>query len=226
MLKFNLLGIGPQSHVKVQVDPTHQAVRASLRPLEHVVDGIIGGHYYLGATTGAINNAPAGDQLFAVRWNDGNNVFVLTHLAVSACCTAFNNSDGINVELLRASSYTVNATGGTHIIPSTTSQMAHQSKMSSSSLTSSGEIRVASGVAGFTPGTQILDTEGLAAVECGGLAGVATPLQSLFNTFNPAAYPLVFSNNQGFVVRVVTTVTGNNAFRFSIQMSWIEVSTF
>lgn len=224
-MDVTIIGNGLQSNIEAQVDATRQALRVSLNPLEYNFSGIQGGHFNLGTTTGAISAIAAVGQIFAVRWNDQSKLMVLLRLAVSSTCTAFSSGTGADLEAVRASSYTANASGGTAITPSTTSQMARQTTMAPSSFNSLGEIRVST-TAALTAGTQTLDTAGFGATQLGGIAGYASPLIELFNCFVNGQHPIILANNMGFVVRAVTTVPASNTFRYSVQMSWIEVSSF
>lgn len=218
-------GSGSGASTFVQVDPTHSAGRVTIRPTDHVVGGVQGGHYFLNATTGAISAVAAAGQIFAVRWNDPSKVMLLEKLTVSSVCTAFSTGTGADLEAVRASSYTANASGGTAITPSTTSQMARLSSMAPSSFNTYGELRVSTTLA-LTAGTQTLDTAGFGAVQLGATAagGGAGPAD-LYNRAT-GQHPIVVANNQGFVIRAATAVPSSNSFRYSVTMSWIELAAY
>src|SRR5262245_1376581 len=77
----------------MQVDPTHDASRASLRPYEHQPDmqGAAGGHFLVNAQTGLIAApSPNLGSMFQIRWTDPSKAFVLKRLSVqTATATGF-----------------------------------------------------------------------------------------------------------------------------------------
>ena len=224
-------GTGPQSNIEQQVDPTHAAARFAIRPLEHVVGGVQGGHYNLDAVTGAMTGAlAAGGQVFAVRWNDPSKLMVLLRVTVNAKCEAVSSGIGTDLELILAHAYTANASGGGTIVPTNTSQMARLSNMAPSSFASYGEIRVAT-TAALTPGTQTLDTAGVGACAFPGAGGAVIGNyggpNDLWNCQTGfGEHPIVLANNQGFVVRTSSGFAASNTWRFYVNISWIEVAAF
>ena len=225
-MDVNILGSGVNSNVEAQVDPSRSALRVSLAPMEHTISGLQGGHYNLCAATGAMSALAASGQIFAVRWSDPSKLFILLQLAVSAVCTAFSSGTGADLEGIKASSYSSNASGGTQITPSTVSQMSRIQTMAPSSFNSTGEIRIATTTA-LTPGTQTLDTAGFGSTQIpatgagGGISDV-----NIYQCLAFGQHPIILANNQGFVVREITTVPASNSFRYSIQMSWVEIAAF
>ena len=225
-MEVTLLGTGIQSNIEAQIDPSRAALRAGLQPLEWIVAGTQGGHYALQATTGSMAALAAAGQIFALRWNDASKLFLLLRCAVSAVCTAFSSGTGADLELIRATSYTANATGGTAITPSTVSQIMRGQAMASSSFNSSGELRIATTVA-LGAGTQTLDTAGVGAAQLGATgAGGGSALMELFNCLAYGQHPLVLANNMGLVIREVTAVPASNNFRYSVQLAWLEIPAF
>ena len=226
-MDVSLFGTGIGDSVSMQIDPTHMAGRVSIRPHDHIVNGVQGGHYALCATTGAISAIAAAGQIFSVRWNDPSKIFLLERLTVSAVCTAFSTGTGADLEAVMCHSFTANASGGAAITPSTTSQMKRLANMAPSSFNSLGEIRFSNSTAAITPGTQTLDTAGFRVTQLGatGAGGGAGPVD-LFAINSPLMHPIVLTNNQGFVVRAATAVPSSNTFRYSVFMAWDEVAAY
>lgn len=227
-MDFVITGVGANDNINAQVDPTQLAVRTSMRPWEHVVGSVQGGHYNLDAITGAVAGALAANgQILSVRWNDPSKLLVLLRCTVSAKCEAVSSGVGTDLELMLAHSFTANASGGGTIVPSTTSQMARGQTMAPSSFSGLGEIRIAS-TSALTPGTQTLDTAGVAAGAFPGAGGAVIGNYGmptdLFNCLTNGQHPIVLANNQGFVVRTSSGFASSNTWRFYVNLTWMELA--
>ena len=88
-MEVQVTGIGPNSAVETQVDPTASALRASLRALEYAgPGGVIGGHYSVAGQTGLMAAGIASAaEVFQDRWLDPSKLFILKKLSVQ-CSTA------------------------------------------------------------------------------------------------------------------------------------------
>ena len=87
-MDVQLAGTGTQSHIEGQVDQTHLAPRMSLRPIDHLVSGVTGGHYGAVATTGLLAaQTAASSALFAVRFVSSTKLMVLLKLYASLSVT-------------------------------------------------------------------------------------------------------------------------------------------
>lgn len=228
-------GVNANNNVQMQVDPTFQSARANLRPTEFVGSGMIGGHFYMAATfsntAGQPNSASA--QLFSMRWADTRTLFVLKRVTVTATITtAFGAAQLVDYDIIKAVSFSTNPSGGSSITLATTSQKARSNTMSGSLLATSGALQISSGSA-LTAGTQTLDTQPfgyvMSAVQTAATAAfsVVTPsYQSLFETRDFGQHPMVFSANEGFVVRNGTAYGATGVVKAGFMVEWCEVPTY
>lgn len=230
-----ITGVGANSNIEAQVDPTHQASRVNLKPLEHIGSGVIGGHFYLAATFSNTAAQPATpSQIFSLRWADTRTLFVLKQVTISsAITTAFGASQLIDYDLVRATSFSTNPTGGTSITPATTAQKARSANMSGSLLATSGSIMISSGGA-LTAGTQTLDTQpfgyGICSVQYGtGAANTIVPppgMQNFYDVRDFGEHPIVLAANEGFVIRTASNYGATGVVKFGVFIVWSEVPSY
>jgi hypothetical protein len=234
-MDLQVLGAGSQDSVELQADPTHQAIRESIRPLEHTVLGIVGGHYGVTTTTGLLAaQTAANSQIFAVRFVSSSKLMVLLKLYCSLhVTTAYSAAANVvpaDFELYLARSYTVNATGGgTALVPSSISQLARGS-MAPSEFVSNGQIYPAA-TGALTPGTQTLDSHPYSYATAGapGVALGSLGEAKLFDASQWGKHPLVFGSNQGFVIRITQQLAGaagTGVCRAVMAMEWVEVAAY
>src|SRR4051812_6574072 len=106
----HIVGTGANDNIEMQVDASFQAGRVTLRPLDYVVGGIIGGHYSAAMPTGAVTGRTAADVIMACRWASSSKTFVLKRLSVAATITTAQAAtvQDIDYDLIRLSNFTVN----------------------------------------------------------------------------------------------------------------------
>jgi hypothetical protein len=217
----------PVGQQTMEVDQTNMALRASIRPLEHLFAGNILGHYALDATSGALTIAAANSQLFAVRWADTTKFMVLMRLAVSAgVTTAFTTGQPLDYELILIRSYSANASGGTQITPTAPSQRMRSSNMGPSIFSSLGDIRVCTTGALTAGAGQVLDTAGIAYGSIPGNAGGTAGSVELYNWRDLGKHPVVLGLNEGFAVRNPLVMGAVGVVKVGFTMEWAEVASF
>jgi hypothetical protein len=228
-----LQGNATNNDVYVQVDPTHDALRASFRPWDHVpLDGTgpIGGHYAIDANTGTMAaNIASAAQVFQVRWGDSTKLFILKKLVVSfATLTGFASTGlGCPVELILGHGSTASGSGGTGIAPSSASNKS-RATMASSCFTSSGEIRIASTAALTAAGSQTLEAAGLAS--CAG-ASATTNITAgpyiLWDMSSAGEHPIILGPGAGDTLVIRTVNPGSTGtWSMFVSMSWAEFTNF
>jgi hypothetical protein len=223
-----LKGWGSNEATFMQVDPTYDALRASIRPIETQTDpqGPFGGHYFVSAPTGTLSATIANSaQLWQVRWADPTKLFVLKKLTVQAMTlTNFSaNTIGCPLQLFIGHGSTANGSGGTAVSVVAGKGRATQG---STSFVTSGEIRVA-GTGGCTAATgQTLEGQPV-----GGCAGAPVSGQSvvmnLFEQRDFGDHPLVLTAGDTLAVltgQPAPSATGTATFFFN--MSWAETVTY
>ncbi len=219
-----IVGTGANSNIETQVDPSFQAVRASLRPQEFKIGGILGGHYSIGAQTGTMAAAIASAaQVFQVRWADPSKLFILKKLSVQcATLTGFAaTSLGAPLELIVGHGSTANGSGGTALAPTSSSNRMRQT-MATTAFTTSGEIRIATTAALTAATGQTLEAAAIS--ECLGAPNgtlVQSPLMALFEQRDFGAHALILNTGDTLAVRTLNpAATGTWVACFT--MEWVE----
>ncbi len=228
-MDVNLSGSGPNSNIDTQVDPSFQALRASLRPADWVAaGGVNGGHYQIGALTGTMSAGIATlSEVFHVRWADSAKLFVLQRLVVQ-CSTGTGfaaTTLGVPLDLIVGHGSTANGSGGTAIAPSSISNRMRTS-MAASAFVTSGRLAIASTGALTAATGQTLEPAAIGM--CMG-APNATLVQSvpmtLFEVGDAGDHPLILNSGDTLAVRAVTPA-GTGTWFMALTMEWIETVTF
>jgi hypothetical protein len=222
-----LRGFGSNVDTFAQVDPTHDALRASLRPIETQPDpqGPGGGHYLLNAQTGTMAAGIASAaQVFQLRWADPTKLFVLKKFKVQATClTGFAaTSVGCPLQLFVGHGSTGNGSSGTAI----TAISKGRATFGNSAFVTSGEVRIATTAALTAATGQTLEGNPI-----GGCMGAppTTNVQSsemfLFEQRDFGEHPLtLYAGDTLAVLTLNPSATGTWVASFS--MSWAETVTY
>lgn len=207
------------ARVQAAVDPTFQALRASLKPTEHVNGTVIGGHYRTVAVTGLTTVLNSGDAILSLRWTDPTMQFLLHRLQVAATIsTAFGAGQESSVDLVRVNGFTASDTGGTAIALGTACQ-----KAAGMSPTRLADLRVALAVAlGAGTGTAEASALSFAVLPTGNVVG-ASANAMLFDVLAGVEHPIGLAALQGLRVRIGLTQGAAGVVRFSFVLDWSEV---
>ena len=231
------VGSGSNDVIIVQVDPTMQAARASLRPLEWVGAGPsgtpIGGHFRAAFSYSNTAAKPAATStILSLRNADPTKLFVLKRLILwLGTTTGYSAALAQDAALWKVTGFVANDSAGTALAASAgQNQRLYTSKMGACGLTASGPIwGWASSGDAVTAGTRTADTYPL------GYAIWTNPtaaggVQGPFNLFDLASagdMPIVCGQNEGIVV---TTPIGNaqaaGVSKWSFFVDWAEVTSF
>lgn len=188
------------------------------------------GHYRAGLFTGVLGaGLGANSELLQFRWVHPTNLCVVKSVEISAAVstTMFAAGVPIQVELVRASEWTAQGSGGTAVDPA--ALFKARSNMGSS-LIPAGDIRIAT-TAALGAGTKTLEGTALAGILAGGpitgsLNGTIFPPTSLFSgALGDADHPLVLAEEEGFVVRS-KQVAATGTWQVALKVSWAEVTLF
>lgn len=225
-MDMQIVGAGPNINVDVDVDPTHKALRASLRPIEWAPqNGVAGGHFAISAMTGTMAAGIAsGAQVFQVRWADPVRLFLLKKLAVQcATLTGFAaTSLGAPLELIIGHGSTANGSGGTALAPTSISNKMRGS-MNATAFATSGEIRIATTAALTAATGQTLEPAAIGS--CLG-APNATLVQStvvnLFELREHGDHPLILLPGDTLAIRT-NTPAATGTWVMTVTMLHAEV---
>lgn len=221
---------------QLEVDPTHKALRSSNRPLEHVQDNIVGGHYRLSAKSGSLTSAAvvADGALFSFRWTQPNMLAVLHYLEAYLVPTVvFTAQQELGLDAILASAFSASDSGGTAIInPSRVRRNTQQPSLL-------GDARIAT-TSVVTAGTRTLDTN--AFISGSGLVNVVNAAAGTAYV-NPGGgdppfgfryqprveageHPIVLSANEGIIVRNKVIFPAAGAAVLIVNMGWAEVPVY
>ena len=214
--------------INAEVDPTHRALRVSVRPLEHqTLAGKILGHYRIFGQTSAI--APTANAVLGLlRWTDPTNFLVIKRVyATVTDVTAITAQRTDPLLLLVARSYTVAET--TNVTQLTISGN-NQKVRANMSTTLAASVAVASAAAGMTGGTKTNDANAFGALAFGmGVAfgGLGTGDQGdLYKWDQLGQHPIVLQTNEGVLLTWGTTTLATGTVTVGFGIEWAEVSAF
>lgn len=189
------------------------------------------GAYNLGVFTGILPAAlTANSEVFQFRWTDATRFALIKEVSISAAAstTLFAAGVPVQVDLVKATGWSVQGTLGTGVTLAATGKT--RSTMGSS-LVAAGDIRIAT-TAALGAGTKTLEANSLATLAAGGPITASTTAPTIFpktallkqDTFGE--YPLVLAAaNEGFVIRSVA-VPATGTWELTVVVKWSEVTAF
>lgn len=223
---MKLFGFGIFENVQTQVDKTHAALRASLRPPEKGVFG----SYKLTLVSGIMAaGLAAGSPIFAVRWGSSAANMLLRKLKFTAATdvTAFAQGSAI-FDFIRASKLPAQYTGGANVTllgkDQAKSTRFAASQQQPINAVATGNIAIANTatlVAGAPAPT--LDSNALAAIltSVGAVPANLNINGYLIDPTEAARDPEEFQNGEGGVIRATVPATGT--WKFGVEIEWDEI---
>jgi hypothetical protein len=211
---------GATSTSVLTVDPTFAAARISDHPPE------ILGAYSMGLTSGALTTAAAGGTVFSFRWAPATSTQLCMVRRVEigfSTTTAFTTAQALQYSLQVARNWTASDTGGTAALFTQTNTGKQRTSMPTSAFASGGQLMIAT-TAANTAGTRTLDTQVLGFTQ-GASTGVGTVFTSapIFQ-HSPGDYPLIFANNEGFIINNVVLMGAAGVINLTVNVEWMELS--
>lgn len=204
----------------VEVDTASLAMRVTQRPQDVGSLGAYAIHIDNGTTVmtaGLAANAP----IVAFRWGNAN-LCVLRSIRMTAITVVAFTTLRMDFAAFIARSFTVSDTGGT----TATLTGANCKKRTSFGTTLLTELRFSQTVT-LTAGTRTLDAQPFGRIEFNSTVAAtnmfpnATPL---WQRDTGDEYPIVFAQNEGFVIQA--TVAGTGTWHYSCQVEWAEMAAF
>ncbi len=223
-----LTGAGSQSNVEAQVDLTQQALRTSVRPTEHQVNGLIGGHYGIVAYTGTVAASLAANSVvFSLRWGDSTKFLVLKRLFAWMAITGTPGTlQAFALEAVRATGFTVAFSANNTNAAVGTGQKMRSGNMAQSLFSSVGTIQSCT-TAGMTGMTYTLDSAGFATNTLQGtVAAGAGGTVPLYDQNEFGQHPLVLAANEGVVIRNPIALPATSTVQMGFQALWAEVAGY
>lgn len=211
----------------LEVEAGNRASRIVSRPFDC---GALGAYRY-GGFTGILPAAlGAGSEIFQFRWTDATRLAVVRKVRISASVstTFFAAGVPVQIDLVKATGWTGQGTGGTAVTVGTT--LKTKSTMGAS-LVAAGDIRIAT-TAALGAGTKNLEGNSMASVLGAGpitasLNGLIIPPGTLLfeAETSDGENPIILVQNEGFVVRSVA-VPATGTWTAAIDIAWTEVTAF
>lgn len=226
--------------VELGVDPTFSAARMSFRPLDHGIKGNVLGHYAVAQLSGAIAATPTAlDPHASIRWAPSNTSALLVLMRVKAgwhCISAITLAVRMSYQLSIARGFTVDYVTGSTAISMTAVQKtnAMRASMGSSLMGTAGPRITTTGA--MSAHTNTLDAApfaitnwtvpGILTGTATVVAGVAGPMQTLYEWTGLGQHPVVLSNQEGVVMQLTHTGWGTGTVSLVTQWEWAEVEVF
>lgn len=209
------------SGVTAEVEANTRAMRVVIRPAD--VGAL--GSYEIGEVSGTMAaGLAANSPIYSFRWGSASGLAVIRSVYLSAgnAGTAFAAGIG-TFKMLVARSFTVADTGGTAI-----TLTGNNAKMRTTMATTLlSDARIAS-TATLTAGTRTLDTTSIGCITVPVSTTASTTLLSpgtkIFDAGSSQEYPLILSQNEGFVITASVPATGT--WSFAVNVEWDEVTSW
>lgn len=226
---------------QLEVDATHLAARIAMRPLDHVKDGRILGHYAVAQRSGElVATIGALGHLASFRWVPDDAYAVLLRLRVGwSISAAVTTAVEMNMRAIIARAFTVDfTTAATAINMATvtktnamrasmgTSLMGVTGPRISTTAVQSGQTLTADNAPiGMVvwPSRYPTNSTGTAVAQAVGDAGM---MQTIYECTSPYQHPAVLSSNEGVLVQPVTAGPASGTFAIYTEWTWAEVEVF
>lgn len=230
MSDVNLKGCASNENVEAQVEATHQALRVTSRPMDHIGVGLVGGYYLTFASFSNTAAKPAGgSDIFSMRWTDSRFFFVLKRLVLwSVTTTAYTATLNQDFAAFIARSFQVAPSAGTQILPAAGGQVARYG-MRKTGLDGSGGVLWASSGDLLTIGTRTLETQPFG--YCAFQNPITTPnvpaMGVLYEERETAVHPIILTANEGFVVQTpIGNAQAAGVTKYTLGIIHAEIPAF
>ena len=211
---------GAAASTLLTIDPTFVAARVSDHPPE------ILGAYSMGLVSGSLTTAAAGSTAFSFRWapTTSTQLCMVRNVQVGfVTTTAFTTAQSLTYSMQVARNWTASDTGGTAAAFSQTNTSKQRTVMPTSAFAGGGQIMIANTGAN-SAGTRTLDTQAMSfAAGSSTAVGTSMPAQLLFS-HSPGDYPLIFANNEGFIINNVQTMGAAGVINLFVNVEWMELN--
>jgi hypothetical protein len=206
---------------------TFRAIKVTPRPTDH---GALGAYCY-GAVGGIIPAAlAANSEIFQFRWSDATRICIINQITISAAVTTTFFAAGVPVQLdlVKATGWTVAGTGGTRATPAA---LLKKRTSMGSTLVAASDIAIVT-TAALGAGTKTLETVSINALLAPGpitasLNGQIIAPKTIFYQadVNAGEHPLTLVQNEGFVIRSIA-VPATGTWQIAVTVDWTEVTSY
>jgi len=211
---------GASGTTTMTVDPTFLAARTSEHPPE------ILGAYQIGLTSGALTVVTGGATVYSFRWAPATTTLLCMVRRVEigfATTTAFGTAQALQYSMQIARAFNSSDTGGTAAAFTQTNTGKMRTVMPTSAFAGGGQIMIANTGANTAVSRQ-LDTQAMAFAQGSSTAiGTSLPITAIYQ-HQPGDYPLIFANNEGFIINNVTTMGATGVINLVVNVEWMELN--
>lgn len=211
----------------VEVEQNTNAARVVVRPDDYGSLGI----FHQGAnngTTAMSAGLTAASPIFSFRYINSNVVLVKRVLLTFGSGGTGFAAGSAQFNMFAARGFSASDSGGTSVATagSNNNNKLRTSMGSTVYTTSNYDARI-SATGTLTAGTRTLDAQALANISVPIGTGTSTtfiPANSTLFDQRVGEYPLVLAQNEGFVIQATVPATGT--WFFSVQWTWLELSSY
>lgn len=225
-----------QAGTALAVDPTFQAARVALRPLDHAQQGQLLGHYSLLQLSGATVSLSAGGTIASFRWTDPSRYGVLLRVKAGWVVTgAITLATPMDASLFVARSFTTDfTTNATSATLAATKSQAMRSTMANS-LQANGNIKICTTASmtglvaaadSFSLGGNVWVNQPSGNATVTQAVGVGGAMTNLYDASIPGTHPIVLAQNEGVLVTTPTAGPVTGTVKWYVQWEWAEVALF
>jgi hypothetical protein len=215
--------IDSRKNVQAEVDPLHDALRVSFRPLEAL------GHYKWGVQNLSFGSIQGNALMASCQWTSPTNFAVITRVVFQCYVNAIPSAqlDPVTLQMFRG----FTALDTTNVLQTVTfggQQQACAPNMAPSLMTFQSSTTSGSNTPGMSGGTKIADANAIGAVPVGQRRDPKDLVRDLYKWDPLGAYPIVLSEFEGIGVQwgPTTTAFSGSGFKWAVLFEWAEVSTF
>jgi len=228
---------GGASGSLLNVDTATLAGRMQIRPTD--VGSL--GSYQISVLSGTMAaGLGAAAPVFSCRWGDATRAMLLRRVSMIARNAGTAFTAGVFLfDLIAARAFTASDSGGTSILPTGNSQKRRTSfgttlitdlRISSTGTLTAGT-RTLDGAAmglirGAVPATQTvypMVSKGIGIVPGAATVAFSLEWEDLYIQDISSEWPLVFVQNEGFIIRATVPATGT--WEFGVLIEWLEIAT-
>jgi hypothetical protein len=201
---------------------TYRALRTTIRPTEYGAFG----QYRLATTVPLVVTQAANGTVFSFRWGDASRLCVIQDIRLQFMQTAAATATIMPVfSVFQARAWSVSDSAGT-ALTLTTNSFKKRTTMGTTLVT---DIRKSALAAGLTAGTRTLDADPVLQLAVN--SSITTPNASLYvndlDLDSGTAHPLIFTQNEGFIVQGPSIVFGAaGTANLLVDVAWAEVAAF
>ena len=206
--------------VPMVCDPSFNAARMSIKPDEYEGAGTIGGHYRVGASSGALTGVAAGGLVYSFRAPTTPSLwFVVKRVTVHAVITtAFTTAQALDYDIIKVSSWTGGDTGGTAVTMSAGGKL--RVNMANSQI---AQIMIATTAANAAGTPKTLDANAMAEAVISQTNAIGSGGQvDIYKHDAFGEHPIILGSNEGFNIRVVTAMGAVGVVKLYVSTTWVE----